>query len=62
MECYQPKTPRLALALLSIAVSAATLATLVLVPSAIERDSTLFIALSEPASLQPPCVRRIDVD
>ncbi|HEY1458942.1 MAG TPA: hypothetical protein VGH59_02665 [Casimicrobiaceae bacterium] len=62
MKRYQPKTPRVALALLSIAVSAATLATLVVVPSAIERDSTLFVALAEPASLQPLCVQRVDVD
>jgi hypothetical protein len=62
MSRYEPKTPRIALALLAFAMSAATLATLVVVPSAIERESTLFVALAEPASAQLPCIRRIDVD
>ena len=62
MSRYQPKTPRIALALASVAMSAATLATLVVVPSAVARESAVFVALAEPASLQPPCIRKIDAD
>jgi hypothetical protein len=57
MNRYDPGTPRLASGLAAIAMTAATFALLVVLPSKMEADSQEYVALATiSAALSAPCI------